>query len=106
MWASCILRQPSYFFKVLLAVGLGAHRRSLNSHLTFPEFGCSGVPVFQMAREREATNLHYQILEQEAIKVQVVSMKNMGRWSGGGRKGLPQLGDMGPQDDVPYLIDI
>jgi hypothetical protein len=59
-----------------------------------------------MAREREATNLHYQILEQEAIKVQVVAMKNMGRWSGGGRKGLPQLGDMGPQDDVPYLIDI
>jgi hypothetical protein len=36
-YSSCILRQPWYFFKVLLAVGMGAHRRSLNTHWMFPE---------------------------------------------------------------------
>jgi hypothetical protein len=28
----CILRQPWYFFEVLLAVGIEAHGRPLNSH--------------------------------------------------------------------------
>ena len=39
MFASCILRQPWYFFffKVLLAVGMEAHGRPLNSPWMFPE---------------------------------------------------------------------
>jgi hypothetical protein len=37
MFASCILRQPWYFLKVLLAVGMEAHGRPLNSHWMFPE---------------------------------------------------------------------
>jgi hypothetical protein len=37
MFASCILRQLWYFFKVLLAVGMEAHGRPLNSYWMFTE---------------------------------------------------------------------